>query len=63
MPTQKDLDLEVADRLENFVTKLSKRYEVYNALKDVNNINVDETEYSNLISALRYAIASLRSNG
>ena len=55
MPTQKDLDLEVADRLENFVTKLSER--------DVNNINIDETEYNNLISALRYAIASLRGNG
>ena len=63
MTTQKDLDLEMADKLENFVTKLSERYEVYKALKDVNSIDVDETEYNNLISALRYAIASLRSNG
>lgn len=57
MSTQKELDLEVADRLENFVTSLSERYSMVKEFKD----NLDEVEYLNIVSALRYAIATLRS--
>ena len=49
---QKDLDLEVANRLEDFTNNLS-------TLADIRG-KLNEVEYANLVSALRYAIASLR---
>lgn len=60
--TQKDLDLEVADRLDDFASKLSpiylseENFSEHVVLYYVGN----ETECFNIISALRYAIASLR---
>lgn len=53
MPTQKELDLEVADRLEDFTSNLS-------TLADIRG-KMSEVEYLNIVSALRYAIATLRS--
>jgi len=54
MPTQKDLDLEVADKLDDFTSNLSRYADIRGKM--------DELEYMNLVSALRYAIASLRSD-
>lgn len=51
--TQKKLDLEVADRLDNYVSKLEQSDEIASGKMSV-------AEYSNLVSALRYAIATLR---
>ena len=53
MPTQKELDLEIADRLEDFTSNLS-------TLADIRG-KMSEVEYLNIVSALRYAIATLRS--
>ena len=50
--TQKDLDLEVADRLDDFASNLSRNADIRGKM--------DELEYLNIVSALRYAIASLR---
>ena len=51
--TQKELDLEVADRLDDYVSKLEKGYKKANSKMSV-------AEYCNLVSALRYAISTLR---
>ena len=56
MITQKQLDLEVADRLENFANNLSHS-------ADISQGRMDYIEYCNLLSALRYAVAMLRSEG
>ena len=45
--TKKKLDLEVADRLDDYVSKLERG-------------KMSVVEYSNLVSALRYAISTLR---
>ena len=50
--TQKDLDREVADRLDDFASNLSRNADIRGKM--------DEVEYLNVISALRYAIATLR---
>ena len=50
--TQKDLDLEVADRLDDFASNLLRNADIRGKM--------DELEYLNIVSALRYAIASLR---
>ena len=50
--TQKDLDLETANRLEDFTNNLSKHADIRGTM--------DEMEYLNIVSALRYAIAILR---
>lgn len=55
MPTQKELDLEVADRLEDLVTTLAQGY-------SVSRRNMGQTEWLNLVSTIRYAIGALRSN-
>ena len=50
--TQKDLDLETADRLENFTNNLSKHADIRGTMS--------EMDYLNIVCALRYAIAHLR---
>lgn len=50
--TQRDLDLETADRLEDFTNNLSKHADIRGILS--------EMDYLNIVCALRYAIASLR---
>ena len=52
MVTQKELDLEVADRLDDFASNLSKNADIRGKMNDM--------EYYNIITALRYAVASLR---
>ena len=53
---QKEFDLEIADRLENFANNLSHS-------ADISQGRMDYMEYCNLQSALRYAIAVLRTRG
>ena len=50
--TQKDLDKEMADRLDDFASNLSRNADIRGKM--------DEVEYLNILTALRYAIASLR---
>lgn len=54
MSTQKELDLEVADRIEDLVSTLAQGYGISKSV-------LSTTEYLNLTSALRYAISTLRS--
>ena len=50
--TRKELDLEMANRLEGLAFNLSKNADIRGKM--------DEVQYQNIIVALRYAIASLR---
>lgn len=54
MPTQKELDLEVADRIEDLVSTLAQGYSISKRV-------LSASEYCNLTSALRYAVSTLRS--
>ena len=58
--TQKDLDLEVADRLDTLASKLSLLYPKEGTEKVILYCESTDTEYLNFISALRYAVSSLR---
>lgn len=51
--TQKSLDLEVADRLDYYASKLSGG-------TDIKEGRLSYEEYLNILSALRYAISRLR---
>lgn len=53
--TQKEADLEIANRLENYADKLVQDF-------DITEGKMTYIEYCNLLSALRYAIATLRSD-
>ena len=50
--TQRDLDLETADRLEDFTNNLSKHADIRGTMS--------EMDYLNICIALRYAIEHLR---
>ena len=52
--TQKELDLEVADRIEDLISTLVQGYSISKSV-------LSNTEYINLTSALRYAVSTLRS--
>lgn len=54
MPTQKELDLEVADRIEDLICTLSEGY-------GISKGKLSAAEFANLTSTLRYAVAKLRS--
>ena len=55
MTTQKELDLEVADRLDDLISPLAQGY-------SISRRSMSHAEWLNLVSTIRYAIGALRSN-